>query len=102
MSADIGRPALKETRGDWEDRHEEKVIKPGFRQSFMGSQTQTAFEVVKRFWAYNSDNSDWRKNKILIKVFHTVMMRYQKKRKQDHIKDGLWKKRRWTTKELHT
>lgn len=42
------------------DRHEEKVIKPGFRQAFMGSQTQTPFEVVRRFWAYNSDNSDWR------------------------------------------
>lgn len=46
------------------DRHEEKAIKPGFRQAFMGSQTQTPFEVVKRFWAYNSDNTDWRKTAI--------------------------------------
>ena len=27
------------------DRHEEKVIKPGFRQAFMSSQTQTPFEA---------------------------------------------------------
>ncbi len=46
------------------DRHEEEVIKPGFRQAFMGSQTQTPFEVVRRFWAYNSDNRDRRKTEI--------------------------------------
>ena len=51
-------------REDGVGRHEERVIKPGFRQAFMGSQTQTPFEVVKRFGAYNSDNSDWRKTEI--------------------------------------
>lgn len=35
------------TREEGVDRHEEKVIKPGFRQAFMGSQTQTLFEVVR-------------------------------------------------------
>lgn len=39
------------TTGRGTDRHEEKVIKPGFRQPFMRSQTQTPFEVVRRFWA---------------------------------------------------
>lgn len=53
--------STKGTRERGVDRHEEKVIKPGFRQAFMGSQTQTSFEALKRFWAYNSDNSDWRK-----------------------------------------
>lgn len=52
------------TREKGADRHEEKVIKPGFRQAFMGSQTQTLFEAVKRFWVYESDNSDWRKTEI--------------------------------------
>lgn len=61
-SAEEMREERNEVRGV--DRHEEKVIKPGFRQAFKGSQTQTPFEVVKRFWAYNSDNSDWRKMEI--------------------------------------
>lgn len=51
----------------------------------MGSQTQTPFEVVRRFWAYNSDYSDWRKTD-LIKVMHTDI-RQQKSRKQDHIRN---------------
>lgn len=43
--------STKGTRERGVDRHEEKVIKPGFRQAFMGSQTQTSFEALKRFWA---------------------------------------------------
>lgn len=60
--------STKGTRERGVDRHEEKVIKPGFRQAFMGSQTQTSFEALKRFWAYNSDNSDWRKKDIWLKL----------------------------------
>lgn len=53
------------TRGRGTDRHEEKVIKPGFRQPFMCSQTQTPFEVMRRFWAYISHNSGWIKNEMI-------------------------------------
>lgn len=40
----------------------------------------------------------------MIKVMHTDMMRYQKSRKQDCIKNGLWEeedegKKRWATKD---
>ncbi len=51
-------------KGGGVERHKEKEIKPGFRQAFMGSQTQTSFEVVRRFWAYNSDNRDQSKTEI--------------------------------------
>lgn len=34
----------------------------------MGSEAQTPFEVVRRFWAYNSDNSGWRKMEIWLKL----------------------------------
>lgn len=53
------------TRGRGTDRHEEKVIKPGFRQPFMCSQTQTHFEVVRGFWAYISHNICWKKNEMI-------------------------------------
>lgn len=56
----VRKPVLK-NEGSRVDKYEEKVIKLGFRQAFMGSETQTPFEAVRRFWAYNSDNSDWRK-----------------------------------------
>lgn len=39
------------TRGEGADKHEERAIKPGFRRAFMGSETQTPFEVARRFQA---------------------------------------------------
>lgn len=87
------------TREKGIDRHEERVIKPGFRQAFMGSQTQTPFEAVKRFWAYNSDNSDWRKTEIWFKLCTQTLWDTRNQGNKITSKMDFWKKKKMKDEE---
>lgn len=69
------------------DKHKENWINPRLKRRFAGSEAQTPFEATKRFWAYDSDDSDGGWDGNLIKVKHErTRLETKKKRKRNQSK----------------